>query len=154
MTARDAPPGNTSEAQSEGRSRFDWRAVFAILAIAIALTVVAAGVRLVARGFERHAQRTGERGLCYTYLDLYGVGSGSAVGALSPCAWPVLVVAGLGLAAFGVLSTRKQASSRVRRLSWAGLIFALVSALVYSVIFGLWFLGNLLCNYSNFLSPP
>ena len=154
MTASDAPPGNTSEVQLKGKGRFDWRAVFGILSIAIALVIVAASVRLFAGGFVHSTQRYGERGLCYTYLDLFGAGSRSLVFALSTCAWPVLVVAGLGLAAFGVLSTRKQASSRVRRLSWAGLSSVLVSAWVVSVIFGLWFLGNLFCNYSNFLSPP
>jgi len=157
MTVSDAPPGNTSEVQSKGKSRFDWRAVFGILSIAIALVIVAAGVRLIAVGFVRSAQGQGERGLsyiCYTYIDPSVAWSRSPVAASSTCAWPLLVVAGLGLGAFGVLSTRKQASRRVRRLSWAGLSSVLVSAWVVSVIFGLWFLGNLFCNYSNFLSPP
>jgi hypothetical protein len=154
MSSSDIPPGNASDLRSTGKSRFDGRAVFGILSIAIALVIIAASIRLFAGGFVHGAQRYGERGLCYTYLDLFGSGSRSLVFALSTCAWPVLVVGALGLAAFGVLSTRKQASSWVRRLSWAGLISALVSALVYSVIFGLWFLGNLFCNYSNFPSPP
>jgi hypothetical protein len=150
MTASVAPPRNTSEVRSTGQSRFDRRAVFGILSIAIALVIAAAGVRLFAEGFAHGAQRDGDRGLCYTWLDIFGTGGRSPVFALSACAWPVLVFAALGLAAFGVLGARKQASSRVRRLSWAGLISALPAALTYSVIFCLWLLGNLLCEVDKY----
>jgi hypothetical protein len=154
VTAGNVPPRDTTEVQSKGKSRFDRQAVSGILSIAIALVIAAAGVRLFAAGFAHGAPRDGERGLCYTWLDIFVTESRSSCFALSACAWPVLVFAGLGLAAFGVLGASKQESSRVRRLSWAGFICALASALAYSVIFCLWLLGNLLCNYSNFLSPP
>jgi hypothetical protein len=147
------PAANTGQVQPKGAGRFDWRGLFGILAIAIALVILAASVRLFAVGFAHSAQGHAGRNLCYTYLDVYRAGSRS--GALGwSLAWPVLVVAGLGLGALGVLSTRRQGSIGVRRVSWAGLTCALTSALVYSAVFGLWLLGNLFCNYSNFLSPP
>jgi hypothetical protein len=154
MTASDVPPQHASEAPSKANTRFDWRTVFGILSIAIALVILAAGVWLLAVGFGKGARSAGEPGIvyrvCYTYFYPSGAGSWLAVLRLSSCIVPLVVGAGLGLAAFGLLSTRKQASSRVRRLSWAGLGSVTASALLYSVIFGLWFLGKLLCNYSNF----
>lgn len=150
MTASNSPPRKTSEVRSTDKSRSDRQAVFGILSIAIALVIAAAGVRLFAEEFAHGALRDGDRGLCYTWLDIFGTGGRSPVFALSACAWPVLVFAALGLAAFGVLGARKQASSRVRWLSWAGFICALASALAYSVTFGLWFLGNLLCEVDKY----
>jgi hypothetical protein len=146
-----APAADTGEVQPKGAGRFDWRSLFGILAIAIALVILVASVRLFAAGLA--SSPPGQRNLCYAYLDVYGVGGRSGALAWS-WAWPMLVVAGLGLGVLGVLSTRRQAWIGLRRLSWAGLASALTSALVYSAVFGLWILGNLFCNYSNFLSPP
>jgi hypothetical protein len=95
------------------------------------------------------AQGCGERGLCFTYWDPFAAGNWGLSFLLSFLACPVVVGAGLAVAAVGVLSTCRQASSQVRRVSWAGLIAVLLSALVYWVIFGLWFLGNLLCDFSK-----
>lgn len=74
MTASNSPPRKTSEVRSTDKSRFDRQAVFGILSIAIALVILAAGVRLFAPGFAHCAQRDGERGLCYPWLGSFGTG--------------------------------------------------------------------------------